>query len=66
MKIKKWDKTDQYAAQSDIVRQVLATPTHSLDELLRLMRRSGQTAVYLSGTRIDNDYCFGSTDVGMA
>ena len=29
------------------------------------MRRSGQTAVYLSGTRLDNDHCFGSTDVGM-
>lgn len=65
MKIKKWDKADQYAAQSDIISQALATPTHSLDGLLGLMRRSGQTAVYLSGTRIDNDYCFGSTDVGM-
>jgi len=65
MNITKWDKADKYAAQSDIVRQALATPTHSLDELLSLMRRSGQTAVYLSGTRLDNDHCFGSTDVGM-
>jgi mannose-6-phosphate isomerase-like protein (cupin superfamily) len=62
---RKWDKPEKYAAQSDIVRQALATPTHSLDELLRLMRRSGQAAVYLSGTRLDNEHCFGSGDVGI-
>ncbi len=62
---RQWDKPEKYAAQSDIVRQALATPTHSLDELLRLMRHSGQTAVYLSGTRLDNDQCFGSDDVGL-
>jgi len=62
---RKWDKAEKYATQSDIVRQALATPTHSLDELLCLMRRSGQAAVYLAGTRLDNDNCFGSDDVGM-
>lgn len=62
---RKWDKPEKYAAQSDILRQALLTPTHSLDELLRLMRHSGQTAVYLSGTRLDNDHCFGSFDVGL-
>jgi mannose-6-phosphate isomerase-like protein (cupin superfamily) len=62
---REWDKPEKYAAQSDIVSQALATPTHSLNELLRLMRRSGQTAVYLSGTRLDNGHCFGSDDVGM-
>lgn len=65
MSITKWDKADKYAAQSDLVRQALATPEHSLNELLALMRRHGQAAVYLSGSRLDNDYCFGSEDVGM-
>lgn len=65
MTITKWDRHDKYAAQSDIVRQALATPAHSLDELLRLMRQSGNPAVYIAGTRLDNDYCFGSTDVGI-
>jgi hypothetical protein len=62
---RKWDKPEKYAAQSDLLRKALATPTHSLDELLRLMRCSGQTAIYLSGTRLDHDQCFGSDDVGM-
>ena len=29
------------------------------------MRSSGNTAVYLAGSRLDNDYCLGSADVGM-
>jgi mannose-6-phosphate isomerase-like protein (cupin superfamily) len=65
MNITKWDRADKYAAQSDIVKQALTTPEHSLDELLRLMRHTGQVAVYFSGTRLDSDYCFGSTDVGV-
>jgi mannose-6-phosphate isomerase-like protein (cupin superfamily) len=65
MNITKWDKADKYAAQTDIVKQALATPEHSLNELLALMRRTGQAAVYLCGSRLDNDYCFGSEDVGM-
>ena len=65
MPVTKWPNAERYAAQTDIVRQALATPEHSLDSLLGLMRGSGQAAVYLSGTRLDNDYCFGSEDVGL-
>jgi hypothetical protein len=49
MNITKWDRADKYAAQSDIVKQALTTPKHSLDELLRLMRHTGQVAVYFFG-----------------
>ena len=65
MTITRDDQPNRYAAQTDVIKQVLATPEHSLDELLRLMRRTGQSAVYLAGSRLDNDYCFGSGDVGM-
>ena len=65
MQITEWDRADKYKAQSDVVKQALATPDHSLDALLRLMRITGQSSVYLSGSRLDNDYCFGSTDLGM-
>lgn len=41
---RKWKEAERYEAQGDIVRQALATRTHSLDELLRLMRQSGHTA----------------------
>ena len=65
MKITKWDQTDKYAAQTDIIKEALSTPEHSLDEFLRRMRQTGQGAVYLAGSRLDNDYCFGSGDVGL-
>lgn len=65
MKISKWEKTGGYALQSDIVRRALSTPEHSVEELVRLMRQAGQGAVYLAGSRLDHDYCFGSTDIGM-
>jgi hypothetical protein len=65
MEISKWQNTERYAAQSDIVKQALATPEHSLDQLLDLMRGTRQAAVYFSGSRLDNDYCFGSKDVGI-
>jgi hypothetical protein len=63
--IRKWDNEPAYTAQTDILRRALANPAHSLDGLLELMRWSGNGAVYLAGTRLDNDYCFGSTDVGI-
>ena len=63
--ITKWDRQDSYDAQSQIVKQALATADHSLDVLLRLMRSGGQSSVYLSGTRLDNGFCFGSEDLGM-
>jgi mannose-6-phosphate isomerase-like protein (cupin superfamily) len=65
MSITKWDDGERYAGQSEIIRRAVATPDHSLDKLLRLMRETGQGAVYLSGTRLDNDFCFGSNDVGV-
>jgi len=63
--ITKWDKVDNYAEQTEIIKNALATRYHSLDQLLQLMRQTGQPAVYLSGTRLDNDFCFGSADVGI-
>ena len=65
MNITKWDNAECYAKQSEIVKQALATPDHSMDALLQLMRQTGEAAVYLSGTRLDNDFCFGSRDVGV-
>jgi len=65
MKISKWDQSDQSSTQSKIIGAALAAPDQSLDVLLGLMRQTGQTAVYLSGSRLDNDYCFGSSDVGL-
>ncbi len=65
MTIAKWQNTKRYTAQSNIVKDSLATPEHLLDSLLELMRSTGQAAVYFSGSRLDNDYCFGSEDVGI-
>ena len=65
MAIKKRENEEAYATQSEILKQALATAAHSLDALLSLMRDSGNSAVYLAGTRLDNDYCFGSTELGM-
>jgi len=65
MNIAKWDNADRYDKQSEVVKQALATPNHSINELLRLMRETGEPAIYLSGTRLDNDFCFGSDDVGI-
>ncbi|NIP98352.1 MAG: hypothetical protein GWO24_35055, partial [Akkermansiaceae bacterium] len=65
MSITNWNNQDDYPAQSEIVTRALSTPDHSLDELIRLMRETGQPALYLAGSRLDHDYCFGSTDVGM-
>lgn len=65
MTIKKWENASGYAEQSDILKRTLANPAHSLDELLDLMRGSGHGALYIAGTRLDNEYCLGSTDLGM-
>lgn len=64
-KIAKWDKTGNYLAQSEIVQRSLATEDHSLDDLLNRMRDTKQHSVYLSGSRLDSVYCFGSLDVGI-
>jgi GNAT superfamily N-acetyltransferase len=54
-----------YHAQTTLLRQTLATPDHALDTLLAHMRQTGQSAVYLSGTRLDHAYGFVSGDVGL-
>jgi hypothetical protein len=63
--ITRWANTANYTAQSEIVQRALATDDHSLDDLFKRMRSTQQHAVYLSGTRLDSTYCFGSLDVGM-
>lgn len=57
--------TDRFAAQTEIIRQTLATPTHALDTLLERMRQTGQSALYLSGSRLDHAFGFMSGDVGI-
>jgi mannose-6-phosphate isomerase-like protein (cupin superfamily) len=36
-----------------------------LNAVLDLMRKTEQGTVYLSGTRLDNDFCFGSREIGI-
>jgi len=60
------DGSCRYELQTHIIEAALATADHSLDELLRLMRESNETAVYLCGTRLDNDFGFGSNDLCIA
>lgn len=57
--------TDRFAAQTEIIRQTLATPTHMLDTLLEQMRQTGQSALYLSGSRLDHAYGLVSGDLGI-
>jgi mannose-6-phosphate isomerase-like protein (cupin superfamily) len=65
MNIAKWENADRYARQTEVVKQALATSDHSIDQLFRLMRQTGEAAIYLSGTRLDSDFCFGSREVGI-
>src|ERR1043165_4432165 len=65
MPMSKWTNEQRYLAQSSMVRDALAAPDHSLERLLTLMREKGEAALYLAGTRLDNDFCFGSGDLGM-
>jgi mannose-6-phosphate isomerase-like protein (cupin superfamily) len=65
MAITQWEVFERYAVQTEIVRQSLAHPEHSLQNLINLMRSTGEAAVYFSGTRLDSDYCFGSEEVGL-
>lgn len=63
--ISKWNNSNGYDDQTNIIRRALESPDHALNELLRLMRLGGRPAIYLSGTRLDHDFCFGSLDVGV-
>jgi len=67
----KWTKVagcdeTHYELQTQMISDALAMPEHDLNQLLELMRMQGETAVYLSGTRLDSDFCFGSNDLGVA
>src|SRR5258708_16269441 len=55
----------EYASQTAIIRQALDRPDHALNAVLDLMRKREHGTVYLSGTRLDNDFCFGSEDIGI-
>jgi len=63
--MKSWTEEDRYETQTDLVRKALASEDHALDVLLAGMRESGESAVYLCGSRLDHAFCFGSEDVGV-
>lgn len=56
---------DRFTAQTALLHQTFATPSHSLDTLLAHMRQTGQSAIYLSGSRLDHAYGFVSSDLGL-
>jgi hypothetical protein len=56
----------RYDRQSDVIKQALESPDRGLDTLLCLMRASGESAVYLNGTRVDNEFGLGSDYLGVA
>lgn len=62
----KWKEEKRYETQTKILKQALDADGHRLDELLRLMREEGESCIYLCGGRLDNDYSFGSKDLGLA
>ncbi len=64
-KLTQTQASDAYAHQTEIIRQTFSQFGHSLDHLLEQMRKSGQSALYLAGARLDHDYGFVSGDVGM-
>lgn len=70
-RFERWDAVNadgaaRYAVQTRLIREALASPARALDELLALMRTSGESCVYLAGTRLDNDFTLGSRDLGLA
>jgi hypothetical protein len=54
-----------YAKQTAILRDALERPDHALNAVLDFMREREQGTLYLSGTRLDSDFCFGSSDIGI-
>jgi mannose-6-phosphate isomerase-like protein (cupin superfamily) len=63
--MQKWTEEERYEKQSELIRKALVSEGHALDTLLEGMRESGESAVYLCGSRLDHDFCFGSEDVGV-
>jgi len=68
---KKWDKQrddgiTHYDMQTKLLKEALSSDEHHLDQLLRLMRQNSESVIYLCGTRLDNEFGFGSNDLGLA
>lgn len=62
----KWNDEARYRAQTDLIRAALSTDGHELDALLAGMEASkNEGTIYLCGRRLDNEYCFGSDDLGL-
>jgi hypothetical protein len=62
----KWNDEARYRIQTDLIRAALSTDGHELDALLAGMEASeSEGAIYLCGGRLDNEYCFGSDDLGL-
>jgi hypothetical protein len=68
-RFRKWDalRTEDGRSHYEVQTEILdrAKSEQSLDCLLRLMRQRQEAAIYFSGTRLDNDHCLGSHDIGM-
>jgi hypothetical protein len=67
-RFEKWAATTdegqpRYERQTEILRQALDLPGRSLDGLLHQMRTGGESAIYLCGSRLDNDFALGSHDL---
>lgn len=63
--MKRWSKDERYQTQTELIRNALSSDNHPFSTLLDGMRESEESAVYLCGSRIDNEFCFGSEDIGF-
>jgi hypothetical protein len=65
----KWDtvRAEDGRTHYDVQTEILdeAQRAHSVDHLLQLMRERQEAAIYLSGTRLDNDHGLGSDELGV-
>jgi hypothetical protein len=57
---------EKYLTESEIIKRALATKGHKFDSLIENMKKEKIGCLYLSGTRTDNDFCFGSDKLGFA
>lgn len=60
----RWEDEGRYEKQTEVVREALAAEDEALGALLAGMRESGESAVYLCGSRRDHDLCFESDAIG--
>ena len=65
----KWDtvRTEDGRTHYDVQTEILdeAQRAQSLDRLLQLMRARREAAIYLCGTRLDNEHGLGSEELGV-